>query len=288
MRFTIKILHWFLLKFRIFCWIIYGIFCKSITISTKQGIFTVMTEDGAIGKSLYTTKEFELDFMLKAMELLRKLELCPPQGQGTFLDVGANNGVISIGMLHTGELEKAIAIEPEPRNFALLQHNVKQNGLDNKIVCMPCAVSNKKGELLFELSPTNFGDHRVRVDMKGGERFNESKRQTIEVPCKTIDEIIDTPISVIWIDVQGYEGYAFLGAKNLLSKGIPVVSEIWLYGIKRAGMSQEQFCEIARTFWSSYWVLRGGKFVKYPIDTLNCLFDELGNGRGSCNVIFTR
>ena len=91
----------------------------------------------------------------------------------------------------------------------------------------------------------------------------------------------------MWIDVQGYEGYAFLGAKNLLSKGIPVVSKIWPYGIARAGMTQEQFCKIAENFWMNYYVMRRGKFVRYPIHTLGILFEELGYDGGYDNIIFT-
>jgi hypothetical protein len=94
-------------------------------------------------------------------------------------------------------------------------------------------------------------------------------------------------ISLLWVDVQGWEGYIFLGAERLLSTGIPVASELWPYGMRRAGMSQEQFCEIAERFWSSYWVLRRGKFIQYPIQMLNVYFDELGYDGAFDNIIFT-
>jgi FkbM family methyltransferase len=301
-RFTGKILRWLILQFKNLCWTIVSIFRKTITISTKQGIFTVkLGSEEAIGKSLFSSGEFELELMSKSVAHIRSIGMCPPKGKGTFIDIGANNGVTSVGMLHTGEFERSIAIEAEPGNFELLKHNVNLNRFEEKIICLPYAVSDKKGELLFEISDVNFGDHRVRNDFQVdsiGERYNESKRQTLKVKCDKLDDLLVNlhanskdfldNLSVMWIDIQGYEGYAFIGAKNILSKGIPVVSEIWPYGIRRAGMSEEEYCNIAKSFWSNYWVMRRGRFIKYPIETLPILFDELGNGRGQTNIIFTK
>lgn len=287
------------MEFRLFCWKINSKFRKSVTISTRQGVFTVLLgADESIGRSLYCEGQYELNFMSKTMDFLRSIQKCPPKGEGTIVDISANIGVTSIGMLHTGELEKAIAIEPEPQNFTLLQRNVNQNGLKDKVICLPYAIAHQKGEILFELSDTNFGDHRVRTNIQivdATEKYQESKRRVITVQSEQLDNLLpELPesfaqnIAVIWVDVQGYEGYVFEGAKNLLSKGIPVVSEIWPYGIRRAGMTQEQFSDIARGIWKNYWVLRRQKFVRYPIHTLDILFDELGYDGKFENIIFTK
>jgi len=235
--------------------------------------------------------------MTEAMSVLRGMKLCPPKGEGTILDVGANNGITSIAMLNLGELERAIAIEPEPLNFQLLKVNVRQNALQDKVMCLPYAVSDRKGQLPFELSDTNDGDHRVRTakSTDSPDRFQESGRRVIGVQCETLGDLLSDVhagftrnIAVIWVDVQGYEGYVFKGARKLLSTGTPVVSEIWPYGIRRAGMSEKEFIEIAEDNWSSYWVRRKGRFVQYPINTLSILFDELGYEGDFDNVIFTR
>lgn len=279
------------------CWDINGKFRKSVTVSTKQGVFTVLLADNAISRSLYCHGQYELDLMSKTMKFLRSIQKCPPKGEGTIVDIGANNGVISIGALHTGELEKAIAIEPDPQNFSLLQRNVNQNGLKDRFICLPYAVSHQKGEILFELSETNFGDHRVRTtpDLinSAAELHHESERRVITVQSDQLDsllsnlpETVTRTIALIWVDVQGYEGYVFMGAGNLLSKGIPVVTEIWPYGLRRAGMSQEQFCGIAKSVWTHYWVMRRGRFVRYPINMLDIFFDELGYDGNHENVIF--
>ena len=58
-------------------------------------------------------------------------------------------------MLVRGEFETAIAIEPDPRNFSILQHNVKLNHLESEILCLNKAVSDRQSMLQFELSERN-------------------------------------------------------------------------------------------------------------------------------------
>ena len=299
-RLAIKALKRGYVEFRLLLWEINRKFRirRAVTVSTKQGVFTVLAADDSICRSLYCEGQYELSIMSKTMAFLRSMQKCPQKGEGTIVDIGANIGVTSIGMLHTGELEKAIAIEPESQNFALLQRNVKQNGLEGKVICLPYAVSHQKGDTLFELSDSNFGDHRVRTNsyvVDSTELYHESVRRVITVQADQLDNLLaELPepvthdIAIIWVDVQGYEGYVFMGAKKLLSKGAPVMSEIWPYGIRRAGMTQEQFCDIARSIWTNYWVLRRGKFVRYPVHTLDIFFNELGYDGDYGNIIFTK
>jgi hypothetical protein len=138
----------------------------------------------------------------------------------------------------------------------------------------------------LELSDVNFGDHHVRTAASlvnsVAESYRKSEGRVITIQSDQLDNLLANlpetftqTIALLWVDVQGYEEYVFMGARNLLSKGVPVVSEIWPYGMRRAGMSQERFCEIARSFWSHYYVLRKGRFVPYPINMLETIFGEL-------------
>jgi len=274
------------------------LFYKSLTISTKQGIFKIMLSDDVISKDLYTRGEYELELAKNILPFLREIRKCSSKGDGTVLDIGANNGIISIGMLYTGEFEKGIAIEPEPRNFELLQHNVDLNGFSNRIICIPYAVSDQEDELSFELSDNNFGDHRVRSDKNIQsliEKFSESKRSLIKVKSKNLDAIIkDLPshfsenITLVWLDVQGYEGYVFKGGKSFFSKGVPVVSELWPYAIKRAGMGCDDFCGITGSIWSHYYIIHRKNFVRYPIENLKSLFIELELEDSFTNIILLK
>jgi len=261
---------------------------------TKQGLLTVFSADDVIGRELFFNGQFELDLTMKVHDFLHTHNRVLG---GTVLDIGANMGVISIGMIHNRLVERAIAIEPDSRNFSLLQHNVRQNGLKDKVICLPFAASNIRSKVELELSESNFGDHRVRSKtiMRTPELYRESSRFVVEVQADCIDNILENQpksftedIKLIWVDTQGHEGRVFLGGKQIFSRDIPVVSEVWPYGIRRAGMSDEQFCNIAEDFWSSYWVIRRGRFFQYPISLLHLFLDELDHNDNFDNVIFTR
>lgn len=272
-------------------------FDNPATLKTRQGVFRVpIGVSDPISRELFLHGEFELDLITDAMHLLRDLS-GRPKGKGTLIDIGANNGVISVGMLVTGELDSAVAIEPEPTNFGRLEENVALNGLGHAVHRINCALSSQRATLTFELSDSNYGDHRVRTKsgpLSTRDIFNESERPVITVPADTLDNILlgvpgqfTEDVAVIWIDVQGYEGYAFDGARGTLANGVPVVSEIWPYGISRAGMTMDAFNELVTGIWRSFWVKRRGRFVRYPILAFRSFLDELGPEGSYDNVIFT-
>ncbi len=286
-------------EWRFLSWEINRKFRKYNIISTKQGIYKILFADNDISKQLYCYGQYQIELITNALIFLRGIHKCPPKGEGSVIDIGANIGIISIGMLHAGQVKQAIAIEPDPQNYSLLQENVALNGLKERIVCLPVAASYQKGETQFELSDDNFGDHRINTNFHQfnsdlPELFNESKRNIITVQTDQLDNLLARSpdsftrnIALMWVDVQGYEGYVFMGARSTLSTGIPVVSEIWPYGIKRSGMNQDEFCSIVSSIWSNYWVWRRGKFICYPINTIDIFFDELGYEGAYDDVIFT-
>jgi FkbM family methyltransferase len=285
----------FLIKLRGLQWQIHRRLRSTTVVSSQQGEFRIRLQaNDYLGKYLYARGQYELDIVSDSLLFLRSIGKCPEKGKGTVVDIGANNGVISIGMLYNGEVEKGIAIEPEPINFAYLQENIQRNNLEKRMIALQYAVSDKSGELVFELSEDNSGDNRIRTATNAFERFNESKRQTISVKADSLDVLLQKipkeftdSLALFWIDVQGYEAYIFKGAKELFLQGIPVVTELWPYGIARAGMTESEFCEIASGIWSSYWVKRETGFVKYPINELPTFFKELGNEGNFDNIIFT-
>ena len=242
-------------------------------VETKQGTFALGPMNDFIAGSLINKGEYELELMEKAMKLLNI--------DGTLLDVGAHIGTTSIGLIYTDLMDRAVAIEPEGKNFALLEQNVKLNGFENKFICLHTAISNHNGSALLELNPRNTGDNRVRV-MRNGQ-------EAIKIACTTLDDVVEklpskfADISLLWVDVQGHEWYVFEGAKDLLASGIPVVSEIWPYGILQSGISLDKFCASIAALWSHYWKLKEDKFVKYSTDDFDWVYNA---GKRYANVIF--
>lgn len=53
---------------------------------------------------------------------------------------------------------------------------------------------------------------------------------------KRLDSIIqdfDSNKTLLWMDVQGYEGFVLEGGMNILSKKPPLVIEFWPYGLDK-------------------------------------------------------
>jgi hypothetical protein len=89
----------------------------------------------------------------------------------------------------------------------------------------------------FELSDTNFGDHRI--SMGGARAAGNGARTIITVQADRLDSILDaadlpSPI-VVKIDTQGAEGQVFAGGPELLGKAIAIVFEFWPSSMTRMG-----------------------------------------------------
>ena len=80
--------------------------------------------DYAVGHTLARTGSYEPDVSATLRSVL---------GQGaTFVDIGANIGWFSLlGASLVGAAGRVVAIEPNPRNVALLRQSAKDNGFDN-------------------------------------------------------------------------------------------------------------------------------------------------------------
>jgi FkbM family methyltransferase len=141
---------------------------------------------------------------------------------GVFVDVGANIGTASLPALQF--FERVIALEPEPRNAALLRANAALNGLDGRVEVKEVACSARGGEVELRLAEGKHGTHAVKRPKEG--------TASIVVRSVTLDELISasglTPaeIGLVWMDVEGHEAQALQGAKKLIEARVPLVVEI--------------------------------------------------------------
>ncbi|MDP1604441.1 MAG: FkbM family methyltransferase [Legionella sp.] len=203
---------------------------------TQSGMenYLVSTSDKVIGRALYVRGEFDFNKFIDVWELSG---LNSSEKAVTLIDIGANIGSIGIPAVMRGYAERCIAFEPEPLNAKLLKINIILNDLEDKIDVFQVALGNKEGEVFFELSDSNYGDHRVRLGEPLEGRYGEQNRKTISVPMRTLNEYlncIDEGASLIWMDTQGFEGYVLKGADRFLKYRIPLVLEFWPYGLKRS------------------------------------------------------
>ena len=195
--------------------------------------FIIFTNDNVISKEIFVSQEFDIKKVYKALDFLNKKSKI-----SRLYDIGANIGVICIPAVKRGLVELANAVEPERKNFELLQMNVALNDLQNKIKIFDYALSDKDNEIIeMELAEDNSGDHRI----KNKPQFNihgEENRKTVKVNSKKFDSLftnIDPKKDLVWIDTQGYEPIILSGSENLIKSKTPIVIEFWPYALKRAG-----------------------------------------------------
>jgi FkbM family methyltransferase len=247
------------------------------------------TGSRVMARRLYVGREYESYLIDAAFSELRRRGMAPPDG--TALDIGANIGVTGIALVLRGYAARVIAVEPEAANFELLLHNVRQNGLTEAIRCERLALGTSEGSVQLELSPDNWGDHRVRGPL-GAARgaYDESSRATVTVPAATLDGLIDRVCpagehpSLIWMDVQGFEGRVLEGGTRTIQAGVPVVAEFWPYGIRRSGMDRDEFCGILESLFNTF-VLLSAPPITQDIRSLRRMFDELVTSTRHRNVL---
>lgn len=128
------------------------------------------------------------------------------------LEVGANIGYYAL--LETrlaGPTGHLYAMEPSPFNFALLERNLKLNGLKNYDLYNTAAGADN-GTAKFLLSGrSNLSTFIEREDLTGEE---------VDVSVITLDEFMkDKKVDFIRMDVEGYEKEILKGAEKTLMEG---------------------------------------------------------------------
>ena len=256
-----------------------------VVAKTSEGInYVVNTSDRVIGRSVYVNKQsHDAHHLTKALSLI-------PGRKTLLLDVGANIGTIGILGIFKGYFEKCIAFEPEPNNFKLLRLNVLLNGLDEKFELRNEALSNEKTSSLdFELSETNYGDHRVRLQKAPG-LHKEDNRKVISVNVNTLDLALDgyeNDECVLFMDTQGFEGHVLNGAKNLIKKSIPIVSEFWPYGLNRSNGIELFYDVLSNSDYTAMWDLKNpGVKMKFSIDEMRKIAFNLGEKGNFTDLLF--
>lgn len=177
----------------------------------------------------------------------RLLSMLAKPGLGTFIDVGANVGMTLIPLRRDHPQLCAIGIEADDENFGYLQRNIERNGVANTAILYHCAMHFQDGEVEFERSGENAGDHRIRHGVGGDEHdcYGESGREVVRVRSARLDSLIDPRTLALPIgmkcDIQGAEVYFLRGSECVLASTHWVVIEYWPYGIRRAGAQPEEF-----------------------------------------------
>lgn len=129
------------------------------------------------------------------------------------IDAGAHIGSFAVPMAKAiGQSGQLIAVEANPDTYAILSRNLKRHGIDAK--AYNNGISNRTGKKLFV--------HFNKFENSGADSLAKSADGPV-VETVTIDEIADSPIDLIKIDVEGMEFEALMSARRTIEGSRPII-----------------------------------------------------------------
>jgi FkbM family methyltransferase len=181
------------------------------------GNFVVNIHD-LIGNYIHKTGTWEPFLYEFYSPILTKEDIC--------VDAGANLGFHAVQFGR--QCKKVYAFEPQPMVYNQLCANILFNDLNDVVVPHRLGLGEQSDtKQMWAIENENFG----AVYNWGGRGIEHDQAAFKSDEVREHDQITIVPLDSIniphcelfKIDIQGYEWYAFQGAKNLISKNKPVI-----------------------------------------------------------------
>jgi len=176
-------------------------------IDTSWGARVIVDPTKTIGRSIVTTGLFDLT----VSEVLARLI----DAGDTVVDAGANVGYMTVlAATAAGRGGRVLAFEPHPDLFAILRQNAAyamRSGC--RVETRQTALGDRHGQAHLRI-PESFADN------DGVATFVDSSAapaRIVPVAMERLDDLIDSPVSVLKLDVEGFEASVLRGAQRLLS-----------------------------------------------------------------------
>jgi FkbM family methyltransferase len=139
------------------------------------------------------------------------------------LDIGANIGLFSLlAAKLVGKEGCVYSIEPRGENARLLLYSASVNRFDN-IHLLPLAVGDSTGYTLYRTHIGANGGLVSKEETESGDRAILHPTAQV-VPLARLDNLVDGPVDVIKIDIEGAEGMAMRGAQELIRTHRPIIT----------------------------------------------------------------
>lgn len=148
---------------------------------------------------------------------VRLLSLLVSPGE-TVCDVGANRGLFTYWLLKGGA--RVLAFEPNPRLARILRLRFPAELNEGRLRLFETALGSASGEAVLHIpqgmSPLGTIDGNMAMDLSG-------PVDDVPVAMNRLDACVDTPVSFIKLDVEGYESAVLAGATRVLQESRPTL-----------------------------------------------------------------
>lgn len=140
----------------------------------------------------------------------------------TFIDVGANIGLISLYMLKKVPNLKVYAFEPSPHQHMLFAKTIEENKISDKIQLFDLAASDKEDKILFFVhnEANCSGDGFHDTGRGGAGNSINVKTMPLDIWWKNNGQ---QKIDLIKVDTEGAELLVFKGAEEMILACSPVI-----------------------------------------------------------------
>ena len=159
-----------------------------------------------------------------------------------FYDIGANDGVFSIGF--ADKCRAVYAFEPASGSCRRLEQRCAQGGITN-ITVLPLALADSPGTLrLYRYSDDTFNSLYRRSDDQLS-HYNLDAAEHEDVAVVRLDDLVverRLPLpDVVKIDIEGAEFFALRGAEKTIRAAMPVILiEYSIDNTQNAGYSRDE------------------------------------------------
>ena len=156
-------------------------------------------------------------FCFRSPEMVAELDgfLSRATGYRRLLDVGACHGLFSLAFTQGHPETEALAVEPSPLAWDVLEANVRRNAAA-RVTPVRAAVGAEPGVLRMR-----FSWHHLEASPEAA-----GDPAAVEISLRTLDDIreeLEFRPDVMKVDVEGYEIFALRGARRILKEDRPVL-----------------------------------------------------------------
>jgi len=122
----------------------------------------------------------------------------------TIIDVGAHIGMASLYFAKNYPTAKIISLEPNPLTYKILEENIWQNRLEDRVTCLHQAVSDHAGKQSLHLNPKP-NDWQLNSSLNPTTWTNQPLPNSVAVETITLSSLLDQPVDLLKLDVEGME-----------------------------------------------------------------------------------
>lgn len=247
-----------------------------LTVHTPIGYFCLMPED-VVGTYVLTKHP---DSLVSEVRNAVKAMGC----RGRALVVGAHIGTIAVPL--SGHCSELVAMEPNPRAFELLELNAAMNGRENMLL-VNAAAAEEEGHLKFIVRYENSGGSG-RAPVVDGEHWHEGKTDQIVVPGVRLDDTLSGQFDLVFMDCEGSEYFAALGAQRILAEARAFIFEfIPEHVLEVSGVSLKQFLQPIASHFDTMFVPSTGRSGTRA-DFLPILQEIANAGKSDAGIILRK